>query len=358
MFFFRKKFQFIYKFLISKLFMLLYGKIYTTENFSNEIIENKIKIDQITYKLLNIPNGIVYTDYVEHVAVIKKNEIIKDVSYQQINGQLKDIKFNTVIKKGTPRFKKKIEANVFSMVQGASGNNNYFHWLFDIVPRLLILDKILSLKKIDYFYLPEAKIWQLETLSIFDITEKDIINSNKYRHIECKNLYATSHPWYFKGQVLQEAKNLPEWIVIELFNKFIKFKKKFECNDRIFIDRRESKYNHCQITNDIEIKKYLLDKGFSIYKIGELSFFEQIYLFNNAKTIIGAHGAAFANLIFCEENTTIIDIIPEDHPNTVDQKISMYKKLDFRYIKTNRLNDNEKINGDIYLPISRIKNLI
>jgi capsular polysaccharide biosynthesis protein len=176
--------------------------------------------------------------------------------------------------------------------------------------------------------------------------------------LECKNLIVTSHPWYKKGYILEEAKYLPEWIIIELFNKFINFKKKFECNNRIYIDRRESKFNHCQIINDDELKKFLLKKNFSIYKIGELSFFEQIYLFNNAKIIIGAHGAAFANLIFCKENTKVIDIIPEDHPNTVDQTISIYKKLDFRYIKTNKLNDNEKINGDIYLPISKIKNLI
>ena len=57
-------------------------------------------------------------------------------------------------------------------------------------------------------------------------------------------------------------------------------------------------------------KNYLKSKGFTVYKVGELNFFEQIYLFQNAKIVIGAHGAAFTNLIFCKENTKVLDIIP------------------------------------------------
>lgn len=358
MYYLKKKLQLIFKFFVSKIFIIIYGKIKISKVLPNDINIREVLIDKNIYKIFNIRNGVIYTDYVQNVAVIKDNIIIDDISYQQINGELKSAAFNIVLKKGLPNIKKKNKHCVFSLAQGASGNNNYFHWLFDVIPKLIILEKEFLLKNVDFFYGPEIKNWQLDTLSIFNISKEDIINSNKYRHLECKNLMATSHPWYKKGYILEEAKYLPKWIIVELFNKFIKFQKKFECSNRIFIDRRESKYNHCQIINDDELKKFLLEKDFSIYKVGELSFFEQIYLFNNAKTIVGAHGAAFANLIFCKENTKVIDIIPEDHPNTVDQTISAHKKLDFQYIKTNNLNDSEKINGDIYLPISKIKNLI
>ena len=46
--------------------------------------------------------------------------------------------------------------------------------------------------------------------------------------------------------------------------KFEKYGKKFECNDKIFIDRRESPFNHCQIINDEEIKTHLKKKGFTV----------------------------------------------------------------------------------------------
>ena len=94
---------------------------------------------------------------------------------------------------------------------------------------------------------------------------------------------------------------------------------------------------------------YLKKKGFAILKVGKLNFFEQIHLFQNAKIIIGAHGAAFANLIFCKPNTKVLDIIPENHPNTVDEKIAKLKNLDFKYIKTKELLLNSVREQDIKL---------
>ena len=100
----------------------------------------------------------------------------------------------------------------------------------------------------------------------------------------------------------------------------------------------------------------MIEKGFSIYKVGTLNFFEQIYLFNNAKTIIGAHGAAYANLVFCKPGTKIIDLIPDDHPNRVDETISKYKNLNFNLIKLKKIKENK--NGDMLLPIKTLENLI
>ena len=42
--------------------------------------------------------------------------------------------------------------------------------MFDILPRLIILEKVYQLSEIDYFYSPQIKPWQLSSLSIFDIS--------------------------------------------------------------------------------------------------------------------------------------------------------------------------------------------
>ena len=352
----RKKLQFIYKFIISKLFQIIYGKIVFLNQNDNDVKIKEVNKEKNNYKFIEINNGRIFTDYIEHVAVINKNQILDFVSYQQVKGVFKDPTFNVVIKKGTPKFKKKFNGKVFSLVQGASGNNNYFHWMFDILPRLIILEKFYNLNDINFFYCPQIKPWQLSTLSIFNIGNDKLINSNLHRHIQADKILAVSHPWYSKGLILNEAKNLPSWIINEIAFKFEKYGKKFECNDKIFIDRRESNYNHCQIINDEEIKTYLRKKGFTVYRVGELNFFEQIYLFQNAKIVIGAHGAAFTNLIFCKENTKVLDIIPENHPNTVDETIAKVKNLNFKFIRTKELNEKERVNGDIFLSIDEIAN--
>ena len=357
MVFLRKKIQLIYKLIISQIFKLIYGEVVLSDKVKDNIKFKEINKADHKYKFVEIENGRIFTDYVENVAIIYKNQIVNHVSYQQIKGELKDPSFNMVIKKGTPKLKKKISGKVFSLVQGASGNN-YFHWMFDILPRLMILEKVYPLSEIDYFYCPQLKPWQLLTLSAFNINEDKIINSNRYRHILADKVLAVSHPWYHKGYILNEAKNLPRWIVDEISLKFKIYAKRFGCNDKFFIDRRESQYNHCQIINDEEIKTFLKNKGFTIYRVGELNFFEQIYLFQNAKIIIGAHGAAFTNLIFCRENTRVIDIIPENHPNTVDETIGIFKNLNFRFVRTKKIPNEKKINGDIFLPVDIIEKFL
>ena len=354
MVFYRKKLQLIYKFFISQLFKIIYGNVIFSNTNDNDVKFIEINKNNHKYMFVEVNNGRIFTDYVENVAIINKNQILDHVSYQQIKGEFKEPSLNVVIKKGTPKFKKKIKGKVFSLVQGASGNINYFHWMFDVLPRLIMLEKVYNLNEIDYFYVPQIKPWQLSTLSIFDISEEKLIDSNRYRHIQSEKILAVSHPWYNKGRILDEAKKLPTWVMNEIASRFEEHGKKFDCGTKIFVDRRESHYNHCQIVNDEEIKIYLKKKGFDIFKIGELSFFEQIYLFQNANVIIGAHGAAFANLIFCKPNTKVFDIIPKNHPNTVDETIAKFKNLDFKFIKTEELPIEKKVNGDIFLPMEVI----
>ena len=79
--------------------------------------------------------------------------------------------------------------------------------------QLRLLEKVYNLNEIDYFYSPQIKPWQLSSLSIFDISEERLINSNHFRHIHADKILAVSHPWYNKGRILDEAKKLPTWII-------------------------------------------------------------------------------------------------------------------------------------------------
>ena len=101
-----KFFQQCFKITFQKLFILFYGKVkdcneYDKLNFKKNKIEsvflkNNIKYDVSNY-IYEIPNGRVYTDTVEHVAIIKDNIILPKISYQQINGELKKTKYNKVL---------------------------------------------------------------------------------------------------------------------------------------------------------------------------------------------------------------------------------------------------------------------
>ena len=134
--------------------------------------------------------------------------------------------------------------------------------------------------------------------------------------------------------------------------------KKFNANKKIFIDRTDSVSAYCQIQNQSEVSNYLKNKGFSTYQLKKLSFFEKIHLFKNAEIIVGAHGAGFANLVFCKPQTRVIEIRPDINPNTIYERISYINELNYQLIQTKKINEKQKKIGDIYLPIKKLEQCI
>ncbi len=350
----KKKLSFLYKSLINFLFTFLYGKIIFCKNpekekniFIEEVKNENLKDpDNLKYSIYKIKNCRIFNDFVENVAIISENKVIDKISYQQIKGEFKDANHNSVLYKGTPYLKKKINGRVLSLTQGASGHKNYFHWLYDILPKINICSKNYDINKLDYFYISKLEEYQKSTLKILGYDNIKIIDSNKNRHIQANEVICSEHPWYKKGFILEEAKKIPEWIIKWISDSFISHAKQFNCNEKVFIDRSDSAFSHCQFVNNKEIINFLENEGFTSYKIGQLSFQEQVYLFNNAKVIIGAHGAAFANVAFCKKNTKILEIKPKKHPNFF-QHIFKNKELNFNLIEAEHFQD-EKKRGDIF----------
>ena len=361
----KKKLEKIFKKFGQKLFILLYGKIYFLKKNNSlkieikkisQIFVNKKKYETNNY-LYEIKDARIYTDLNEHVAFIKNHHIIPEISFQQIKGILRNIKYNRVLDEGTPYFIKKFKGTIFSLVQGGS-SNNYFHFLFDIITRLRILQEFYNFNKIDYFYINRKISWQIKFLKyFFKIPYKKLLFAESFRHIKASKILIVKHPWYNKGYFQQQIKNIPDWIIFYLRNNFLRFKKKFKSSEKIFIDRSDSVFSHCKIINNKQIANLLKERGFSVYKVSNLSFFKQIYLFNNAKIIIGPHGAAFTNLIFCKKNTKIIELIPKNHESIKCLKISKLLKLKYIRIEIKRSLNNLKL-GDMYVNKSMIKKII
>ena len=42
---------------------------------------------------------------------------------------------------GTPNIRKRVFGNIFSLLSGGAAKNNYWHWLFDVLPKFGILEK-------------------------------------------------------------------------------------------------------------------------------------------------------------------------------------------------------------------------
>ena len=90
------------------------------------------------------------------------------------------------------------------------------------------------------------------------------------------------------------------------------------------------------------LQNLLIKKKIKIYQPEKLSFKNQINLLRKSNLVIGAHGAAFANIIFCKPRTKVIEIIPSNHPNKQSERLC--KILNLKYFRIKTKPNNSDIN--------------
>ena len=337
MLFNKKSIQKFFKLIFYGLFKIIYGEIRGKLNPNQEEnmkVENIIFEKKISYKAYIIKNSRLYTDTIHDLAIIFKNSIVEGPSFQLRNNINKNCESNIVFEKGTPKIKKNINGTVLSLLTGGGGNSNYWHWLFDVLPRLSIAKKILDLEEIDYFLFPDVREnFQKETLENLKIPLKKTLSSKTNRHIAANKIIVTDHPYNFLNDPDKDSLNIPAWIISFLKEKFLVVQDNVKTNlpKKIFIDRSDSKSGHGnmrKILNEIELKNLLNKKGFSSVILSNYHFNDQIKLFNNAECIIGLHGAGFANTVFCKKNTKVIEL-QSDTAGEIIKNISATNGLDY-----------------------------
>ena len=170
----KKGIKLLYKKLVSYFFFLIYSRPTLDLNFQDKknYVEKIFSYKKEKYNVFKIINGRLY-NATNNVAYLSKNFLLKSLSFQYKNSKNSNIKKNITLVIGTPSFLKKIKGRVFSLLSGGGAKSNYGHWLFDVLPRIYLLNKFFSIKKIDKFLVPSIKYdYQLKTLNILGIKKK------------------------------------------------------------------------------------------------------------------------------------------------------------------------------------------
>ena len=367
--FLKTLFKKIYKKIIIKIFFLIYNKpkLLNKKSKDETVNEFSINIDENRYQIFEFKEGIVFTDSNDTTAYISGNNFLSHASMQyykidKINSFNGPISKNITLLNGTPRFRKKIDGVVLSLLSGGAAKDNFTHWFSDIIPRIKIFSTKFKLSKIDKFYVPSIKYnYQIESLKSLGIKQSQLISSEKSKHLKAKYIYATSHPCYHLPMKIKK------WSLNFLNKSFSNknYKNKYK---KIFVDRDQLKLidinnlekykNYRVLINETEIKNFLLSEGFDIIKPEDYSFEEQVKIFSSAKFIIGLYGAAMMMLSFCKKNTRVLEIKPKLGGNEF-KNISKLLKLKHRQINLKPLiKSSTPQNGLLFCPIKKIQNEI
>lgn len=215
-------------------------------------------------------------------------------------------------------------------VMSSPGQQCYYHWLLQTLPRLkLLADSKLSYDKI-YIYGDNFKYgWQKDSLytalDYLGISHDKLLFVEHDIIVEAKKLLVPSVPWMPSKRSEFERAEL-DWHKKFLKNVFVTQSNK-NTPKHIFISRSKARYR--RITNEDALLESLHKKGFVAYCLEDLSICDQVTLFNNAQVIIGPHGAGWSNLIFCNPGTKIIEI---DHGVAGNEPRSPFERMAKRMV--------------------------
>jgi len=213
----------------------------------------------------------------------------------------------------------------------ASNQHIYWHWLLDVIPRLIMLDEMG--KRPRTLYIQKKFPFQHEMLGYMGVLSKQrIIDCDQFPMISASRLLIPCHQ-------IMEGREFPKWVCQALQNYFSPFAKKNKAvqNGRIYISRANSMQR--RIANEEKLLPVLRDYGFQVVKLEELTFGEQIGLFNEAEVVVAPNGSGLANLVFCPKGTTVIEIFPYtsqsltsiDYTFNFDYNYRLARSLDLTY---------------------------
>ncbi|HZY37870.1 MAG TPA: glycosyltransferase family 61 protein [Mucilaginibacter sp.] len=221
-------------------------------------------------------------------------------------------------------------------------SHNYYHWLSDVLPRIKLYEPVFG--QIDHFCVASnvpAKF--LEILKEFGIPAEKILLVGEREKLHFDHLYVSSLPGS-EGRA-------PKWAVDYTREKLIKADGQ-KPSKKIYFKRGDDVER--KILNEAALIALLVNEGFEIVDPGAMSIPAQIKLMNEAAVVIGAHGAALTNLLFCPDGASVIEIFSPDYFRTdCYYTLSAILNFDYWYIVGEKSKDGKW--GDMIVDQELIK---
>jgi capsular polysaccharide biosynthesis protein len=200
-------------------------------------------------------------------------------------------------------------------VLSAPGGNTYYHWLFDVLPRLELLRLAgHDLALVDRFAVNSTRhSFQRETLARFDVRADRVLESDRSVHVECERMLLPSFPGVSGFP--------PRWACDFLVRSLLHDgddggggRAGSPTPERIYVSRQRSAKR--RVANHEALEPLLARHGFTTVFLEEHDVAAQARLFRGARVVIGVHGSGFSNVVFCRPGATLVELFhPSETPS-------------------------------------------
>lgn len=243
---------------------------------------------------------------------------------------------------------------------------NYYHNVYENLIRLLAIEKVDDFIPQNIPFILDSKVLEVPSFKkIFEILsaniQREFVTIDKDESVEVETLYSISAVNYLVPIHLDKTKgSIQDYIFdkeyVQLMRERLLSHKSLRVfPKRIFITRKNA--THRKINED-EVFALLEPIGFERLAPEELTFEEQLSLFNNAEWIIGCSGAAFTNLMFCSENCHIICLDRFGYSRPVFTAPVCFCGADMRLFYSEQSSSESKVHSDFVINVDKFEQFV
>jgi capsular polysaccharide biosynthesis protein len=212
----------------------------------------------------------------------------------------------------------RLEGTCLSLVSDWSCKN-YAHFLLDALGRLAVFEEAGgTLADVDHVYCPTPPTPAAAALlDRLGIPPGKRVFAVPGRLVSARLLLVPSRP--------ATALTYPAWLPAFL-RRLVRATSAVHGERRLYVSRRGFERRSAR---EPELESMLRARGFEVYEpAGRLTQPED---FNEARFIVGAHGAGLANLAFCRAGTPVLEILPTDNAYPFYYSLAVAASLDYAY---------------------------
>jgi capsular polysaccharide biosynthesis protein len=231
---------------------------------------------------------------------------------------------------------------------------NYFHWLIEALPKLHVICK--SFGTCNVLLPKHYETIEFVKQSLRAFPEANVLYLSDSRPIFTPSLYLISsavHP-----QILKELRSR---LLNYSRDPTIDKGDRRRDEGKVYISR--ARQNKRRIVNEACLVRSIQPLGYQIAFTEELAFTEQVNLMQNTTTLLGAHGAGLANLIFMPAGATVVEIRREaDSHNNCFFWLASALGHRYYYLAARRVpigrNKSEYLAEDLLIDVPRVLTLL
>jgi hypothetical protein len=355
------------------------------KNRNNQISEPVIN-KNISLKALSGPSPNIYIYFINNSIVFNRSSSVCDgtkIYNNYIYNMTAKHDFKNPIFESIDSFKTKniqyiiynnnsidnVSSNTIHIHMLNEHSNNYYHWLFEIMPKYIKICDIINssdtLKQNKYILLIDYNLPNqfIEIIDFYTTIKYEIRIIKRFEKFQCKQLLFCTDFWISLDNSRLSSDVYKDYFVdkyaVSLLCRFDK-KKYFKKRPikKLYFERKETQAR--SLINSSEVRQFLQKENFEVIDIETYSFNEQISLFSEAKIILGVSGAVFSNLIFMQPETIAIILSPNTTGANyyVFQPMADIGNINLIHILTNNHNKNNNIHESAFVDIKEISSVL